>query len=442
VGDLEKATHHLNLLPAPEDCPTPVQALAKSAEKPILRLYYSTVNGVNFLRPNLEAFQAAEKAYLLAGVPPERLAAHIGLGFHFAGIDSKALQIYVNALSEPLHNDERVRTAAIALDQWCRISRSEQDYALSKALTLWGKTYPKNPVVQTVVLLESARSQVRGARNRNPQDVLQRVLTLPDNDERFIPSSLLLLGLLQHQKGDHAEARATFLKGIESATAVKSRSPFHLADLIVLHCLTKTWDRETVLQVMGGLVGSTKTSGPAAMLQAAFISTFLATDEYVASLNASADDPETMKFAIDYATRSQNARTLSNRWFRLMLERYFHAGITAPTAKTISPQVQDTVKVLLDFIATGKGQESDFFAYLSAWNDPAALVAMVPRFEAYPASLVTRLKWLLAQRYLHTSHPKDALKLLSEVKDSPHLDELWLKTIAGQMAEIAVPEQN
>jgi hypothetical protein len=195
------------------------------------------------------------------------------------------------------------------------------------------------------------------------------------------------------------KAQLAWRKALEIASTVTMKNPLYLCDCVVLHSLTQSWDLRSagdVLTTMAGrhLVGSDRTAA-----QAAFNEAFLTDPAWLSVFNASLHDASGRDFAVDYALCREPPRELVQRFYRRLFEGYFLATAFPQASHEEMARVRQIVDQLVtEMAANSRGEIADFYAYLRAWNAPAAAPALWKKAYPYSQATIENMKWLLEHR--------------------------------------------
>jgi serine/threonine protein kinase/tetratricopeptide (TPR) repeat protein len=333
--------------------------------------------------------------------PPLVLANRLALPFHFARRDEDASMLYHQALTAPdsfKDDPNSVMAATNCLDQWCRLSASEKDGRLAAVLSRWRNSLNG----QAIWHMEQARMSARSGNLRQAiLSIREARQTTPEKlDNRLHTSLWLLEGMLYRLQKTEDRAQSAWLKAEQVASTVSMKHPLHLLDCMLLHSLTQTWDRATVVNVLSVLASRHLDKRDRSMAQMAFEQVFFSDPAWLTTFNAVLQNEEGRKFAEDYALCRQPPRELVLRFYRLLFEHYF-LTTAFPQA---TPQQHTRVRQIVDALVTEmamnpRGEISHLYAYLRAWNDPKAAKVLFDTTYPYSPALVEDMKWLLQQRF-------------------------------------------
>lgn len=365
--------------------------------------------GLGVALPRLDAtaiFEAA-KTYRLLNISAVQTASRFALAHHCARLEQESHKLYWNGLSDPAASSGSpadILAATNCLDQWCRITPSEKNDALAESLTRWQKARINDPTVQAIWSMEQSR---RAARKGNWRAAMTHVLDVTDSsrkepgkfDNRVHTSALLLEGVLRRQQGIEAKAQGAWAKGLEVASTVTMKHTLYLCDSILLHSLAQKWDARAMGDVLAMLARRHLKAEESTATQAAFNQTFLSDPAWITTLNTVLQDESGRQFAMDYALCRQPPGELVQRFYRLLFEHHFRTSLSRAT-----PAERGRVRGIVDQLVTEmtmnpRGEISHLYAYLRAWNDPAAAQTLLDQAYPYSSALIENMKWLLDQRH-------------------------------------------
>ncbi|MBK8040736.1 MAG: serine/threonine protein kinase [Verrucomicrobiaceae bacterium] len=388
------ASRYLHLLPE-HLSPSLLRQLDSQLNIALSDLLVTTSLGIVKPRTDRAAITAITQAFQFLQTPPLHLANRLGMPHHFARQDVQARALYATGLlakASPLSDPESLIAATNCLDQWCRLGPSENDNQLTAALERWKGT----PNGQAIRHMEQARVVARAGNLRKAIASIRQAREKPEKlDTRLHTGLWLLEGMLYRIQKDEAKAQLAWQKGRQIAATVTQRHPLHLFDSVLLHSLTQSWNPQTTGDVLTTLASRhlPKEDRPAA--QAAFDAVFLTDPAWIATFNAVLQSGAGRIFAEDYVLCREPPREFFQRFYRLLFEHYFL--VAAPDQTTRIRQIADSL--VTEMTINPQGEISHLYAYLRAWNDPAAVKSLYESSYPYSPALIESMQWLLQQRH-------------------------------------------
>lgn len=434
----DEARPYLRSLPNAESLsPTLAGSISVGARQSLIDSYRRVGQGTNTLRTNADAISDAVKTFDILGVARVETAASLALALHFSGLDSAARNLLKEGLGNPASAIDRTvdqHSAVFALNHWTFLARNEDDKPLRLILKAWRSSFPDNAEIQALGDQEDARTLARSNLLTRALHSVQRVHERTEVDARQLTLNGLLEGMIQHDLGMASESQASWRSGIAAADKVIHRSPMHLCDMVVLHTLTRSWNRESCTRLLPRLITRGSTGENALSLEAAFVSNVLAASEIVTALNSLATDPRCLELAHHYAYRTRSPRELVRRWSTLVLEHYFlTCAFDPPPSAEIAAYVRETAETLVEALSTSSGNESEFFEALRIWSTMTGDTPGLASPLAHVGPLAAKLKWLSAQRCLRSGLLNDATRLLKSIQHESSLDKHWQSLITAQL---------
>ncbi len=364
--------------------------------------YASAGMGIALPRVDVDEILGGIKAYHLLQKDPVQTANRFALALHSAHRDRASQDLYSAGLANldrSAKYPDTLLAAINCLDQWCRIVPSEMEPKLTDRLNNWQKTMRKEPTVQTIWHMEQARKAARAADAHTAIIEMESTELLAGADNRVQTSAWLLKGMLFRLQGNESRAQKAWAKAIEIAKTVTLKSPLHLCDRIMLHCLTQTWgplsaDQALVPLAYRHLVGDDRNAA-----EGQFINSFLADPSYLKSLNGTLQSDLGRELAEDYCLCKAPPRDLVQRFYRLMFEHYFlQSGFAQPPSPEQLARVRDTVQQLMVEMTSPHANADDLFSYIRAWSGPSAGQGLFDNKGNYTPELIENLRWLYEQR--------------------------------------------
>lgn len=363
--------------------------------------------GMGLVQPRQDATQLSQvaKVFRLIKVPQLLTANRLGMAHHFARLDHEASILYNTGLADPAdctQHQDGLTAATNCLDQWCRLIPSEKEPLLAQSLARWQKAMKGEATVQAIWHIEKAR---RAAREQNLRAAVTyireaREITPEKLDNRLHTSLWLLEGMLYRLQGTEDRAQSAWGKARQIAAKVTMRHPLHLFDSLLLHSLTQSWDLRTAGEVLPTLATRHLRGAERNTAQAAFAQTFLTDPAWLTTFNAVLQDERGRKFAEDYALCLDPPRELFQRFYRLLFEHYFLSTAFPQATPEQSTRVRQIADQLVTEMAMNpRGEISHLYAYLRAWNDPAAAKTLFDSTYPYSPALIQDMQWLLRQRH-------------------------------------------
>ncbi len=410
--DWESTTRYLPLLP--EHLPLSTLGQIDSQLSQDLTSFLVVI-GMGIAQPRTDPAQVRliTQVYQIMQTPALVLANRLGMVHHFAHQDEQAKDLFQKGLSIrdsfSQHADALI-AAANCLDQWCRLVPSEKDNLLFTALGRWSGTFDGRAIGH----MEKAR---RAARKGNIPDALTLIQLarqgMPEKlDNRLYTSLWLLEGMLHRLQGTEDKAQLSWRKGRQTAATVTMRHPLHLFDSILLHSLTRSWDRETAGDVLTTLASRHLSKAERPTAEDAFNQTFLTDPAWLTTFNTALQKERGRKFAEDYALCLDPPRELVQRYYRLLFEHYFLSTAFPKATPEQSTRVRQIVDTLVTEMSMNpRGEMAHLHAYLRAWNDPAAAKTLFESNYPYSPALIESLKWLLQQRHRHPDKGETAKRM-------------------------------
>lgn len=394
---------YLGLLPDP--LPPSLFGLISQAQIDELEAGHSAVGmGIALPRVNVTDVIESAKTLRLLRFSNVQIANRFALAHHVALLDREANELFkrgLQSIQAASNTTENLLAATNCLDQWCRLRSSEENPALAQYLVNWRNQHRTHPTVQTIFLMEAARKAARASDISSAFTHLKQApVTAEGLDNRIYISFGLLFGIMHRLDLHETRAQSAWSESLKIADKVTLKSPLYLMDRILLHSLTRTWDTEAAGDVLTTLAGRHLLGSARTTAQAAFNGVFLADPAWFTTFNEVLQDERGRQFAEDYVLCRQPPRELVLQFYRLLFERYFLSTIfPQPTAEQ-SSRVRQLVDTLVTEMAMNpRGEIAHLYAYLRAWNDPAAAKHLFDTTYPYSPALIESLKWLLQQRH-------------------------------------------
>jgi len=349
----------------------------------------------------------ATKAFRLLRQPPVQIASRFALANHSAGLDRESHSLYWDGLDDALQTvrtPDDMRAVTNCLDQSCRIQPSESNESLASRLNQWKKKRPDDPTVQAIWHMELAR---RAARGRNLRGAIifireARQLRPEEMDNRIHTSLWLLEGMLYRLQKAEDRAQSAWRKARSIAETVTMKSPLHLMDRVILGSLTQAWDLRMAGDLLTTLAGRHLIGEEQTKAKAAFNATFLTDPAWLTTFNNVLQSEEGRQFAKDYVLCRQPLRELVLHFYRLLFEHYFLTTAFPTATPDQAARVHQIVDTLVTEMAMNpRGEITHLYAYLRAWNDPAAAKTLFDTVYPYSPALTKDMQWLLQQRPPH-----------------------------------------
>ena len=405
--------------------------------KQITKIYQAVGLGLNALRNNAAEVREALKAMRIVEVPPVEIASKLSLAFHSCGLDDEATQLLhvgLDSRQSSFAQNTGNQAALIALDHWTRFAHSESNDALKVRLDDWCNIPRGDSAILAVGGLENARVQARSGDYKGAQKSVRLARARVGADPRQITSSWLLEGIILRLMGNEPKAQQAWQQGIQVSSNFILRSAVNLCDLVVLRSLAKAWDREAVVQIIDQLTSRSRTDPSSLLFQSEWSTTFFSSDDFVRSLNTMVDQQGIDELAKHTALRTKPAREILRAWYGAILKSYFlYSAFSSDVSNADEARVQSIVEQLMVAISASEENDHVFFTFMQKSGSPLLGQSPLIGWPPYPAPLVARLKWLLAQRYLHINHAANAKPLLEQIKDERSLDAEWRASIAKQL---------
>ncbi|MBK8094787.1 MAG: serine/threonine protein kinase [Verrucomicrobiaceae bacterium] len=358
--------------------------------------------GLGIVQPRIDPLQVStiHRAFEKLQTPPLDLANRLGMALHFAQQDAEARALFQKGLSTRDSYSllpESLIAITNCLDQWCRFSPSENDPQLTAALEKWQtSTDGRAPWHMEQARraarqsdLQAAVTSIRAAREVTPEKL----------DNRLHTSLWLLEGMLYRLQGAEERAQNAWKKARSIAATVTMRHPLHLIDSLLLHSLTQGWNRETLGDVLTTFASRHLSKEDRPAVQITIHRTFLTDPAWISTFNAVLQSKEGRKFAQDYTLCLHPPRELVLRFYRLLFEHHFLSTAFPPATPEHTTRVRQIVDQLVTEMSTNPhGEIEHLYAYLRAWNDPAAASTLFDPTYPYSPALIENLRWLLKQR--------------------------------------------
>ena len=395
------AARYLHLLPE-HLSPSLVRQLDSQLNIALSDLLVTTSLGIHQPRIDPVAVSAITLAAQRLETPPLALANRLGMPLHFTGQDTQARMLYatgLNSRDDFSQSPDSFIAAANCLDQWCRLSPSENDSTLTTALARWQVTING----QALGRMEQARVAARAGNLRQAIAHIRKAREQPPEklDNRLHTSLWLLEGMLYRIQKDEAKAQQAWQKGRQIASTVTMRHPLHLFDSLLLHSLTQSWTRQNAGEVLPTLASRHLAEKDRPAAQVAFEAAFLTDPAWLTTFNGVLQSEEGRKFAEDYVLCRQPPRELFQQLYHLLLEHYFLSTAFSQATPEQRTHVRQIVEMLVTEMAQNpRGEIEHLYAYLQAWNDLAASRTLFDQTYPYSPSLIGNLRWLLEQRHL------------------------------------------
>lgn len=400
----DDASHYLSRFPDP----LPENLYSKLDPQHIHDMdYWYAPAGMSIAFPQVDSscLMDAVKALRLIRLPSVRLANRLALAHHSARLDEQAEHLYRTGLNAALtaHLEEADLQALInCLDQWCRITPSENKPALAMSLKHWEKKRRSDPTVQVIWHMEQARIAARAGDVRGAITTIQKAREIKSDemDKRVQASQWLLTGMLYRIQGTENRAQSAWREARSIAETVAMRHPLHLMDSVLLYSLGQCWDLRQLGELLPDLLTKHLRGEERIIAQASIHQTFLSDPAWITTFNEVLQSAEGRKFAEDYGLCRQPPRELVLEFYRLLFAHYFLTTAFPKATPDQATHVQSIVKALVTEMAMNpRGEIAHLYAYLSAWNDPGAADALFDQAYPYHPTLVESLKWLLRQRH-------------------------------------------
>ncbi|MBL9185530.1 MAG: protein kinase [Verrucomicrobiaceae bacterium] len=404
ISESGDAHRYLALLPDP--LPASMIGHVSQKQVDVISQAYAHV-GMSSALPRVDPIRITEatKAFRLLRQPPVQIASRFALAHHSAGLDRESYSLYWDGLDDALQTvrtPDDMRAVTNCLDQSCRIQPSESNVSLASRLNQWKKKRPDDPTVQALWHMEQARRAARGRNLRGAITLIQeaRQLRPEEMDNRIHTSLWLLEGMLYRLQNTEDRAQSAWQKARSIAQTVTMRSPLHLMDRVILGSLAQAWDLRMAGDLLTTLAGRHLIGEEQTKAKAAFNGTFLTDPAWLTTFNAVLQSDEGRQFAEDYVLCRQPPRELVRCFYRLLFEHYFLTTAFPQATPEQTARVHQIVGSLVTEMAMNpRGEISHLYAYLRAWNDPAAAKTLFDAIYPYSPVLIKDMQWLLQQRH-------------------------------------------
>lgn len=353
---------------------------------------------------------AADRAFDILQKPLLQRVNRFGMALHMARLDEQAAHLHRKALEDPkdtAFNTENLRAVSNVFDQWSRISAPATAPYLVPTLERWQRALPRDATLGCLHQLELARRAARTGRDTAAAlSHAQAARADATADDRRRVTAWLIEGMLHRFLNDEPRAQECWHEALKISRSVRFRAPLHLWDCAILRSLTRTWDLESATGILGHLV--TMDTGNAladsrSQALSRFQQEFLADGTFLEALNSlSAGSRKFEHLAEDHAFCQDTPRSLLQRFYHLLFERWFLLGAFPPhPASEDQQRVQRAVSQLITRMTLQpESDATDLHACFKAWHDPAAARLLLQRTDyPHPPDLVEDLKWLLRQRH-------------------------------------------
>lgn len=406
ISESGDAHRYLALLPDP--LPASMIGHVSQKQVDVISQAYAHV-GMSSALPRVDPIRITEaiKAFRLLRQPPVQIASRFALAHHSAGLDRESHSLYWDGLDDALQTvrtPDDMRAVTNCLDQSCRIQPSESNVSLASRLNQWKKKRPDDPTVQALWHMEQARRAARGRNLRGAITLIQeaRQLRPEEMDNRIHTSLWLLEGMLYRLQNTEDRAQSAWQKARSIAQTVTMRSPLHLMDRVILGSLAQAWDLRMAGDLLTTLAGRHLIGEEQTNAKAAFNATFLTDPAWLTTFNNVLQSEEGRQFAEDYVLCRQPPRELVRHFYRLLFEHYFLTTAFPKATPDQTARVRQIVDTLVTEMAMNpRGEITHLYAYLRAWNDPAAAKTLFDTVYPYSPALIKDMQWLLQQRPPH-----------------------------------------
>lgn len=388
-----------------------IAALPKTVSRSVIREFGSGMHewlvdtyvkegmSVGLLHMDPVRISNAVKVCRLLQISATQLANRFALACHFARLDQEWDGMLEAALENPAAcqaSPEELLAGTNCLDQWCRLSFSERNPDLVRAIRRWQDQMPQEPTVGCIASMEQARRAARAADFPAAATHAQAACQRTSADDRKLVSAWLLEGMIHRMQGAEAQAQKSWQKALHLSDTVTLKSPMFLCDRVLLHSLTQTWSLQTATEVLLPLITKHLKGNARASLQTQMLSTFLAQPAFIAALNEVLQDERGRRLAEGHALCQILPREVIHRCYVLMFEHWFLRALPA----TETARVQKAASLLVTEIAMNSRAESaDLFDFVRAWSDASAAREILDKPYPYTPALVEELKWLLTRRH-------------------------------------------
>lgn len=397
------SSDYLTLLPEP--LPANLFGLIRQAQIDQLEAVCASV-GMGVALPRVDVTKVAEaaKTMRLLRFSTVQIANRFALAHHAARLDQEANELFrrgLQGIQVASNTVDNLLAATSCFDQWCRLNPSENNPALAQYLAGWRKQLPASATLQSIARMEDARRAARAGAIRNAVLHLEETHSAAgEMDGRVHTSLWLLRGMLFRLQQGESRAQSAWTESLKVADKVAMKSPLHLMDCVMLHSLTGTWNTATAGEVLTTLAGRHLRGDARTAAQTAFNEALLADPTWITTFNTVLQSEEGRQFAEDYALCRQPPRELFQRLYRLLFEHYFLTTAFPQATPEQTARVHQIVDTLVTEMAMNpRGEISHLYAYLRAWNDPAAAKTLFDTVYPYSPALIKDMQWLLQQRH-------------------------------------------
>jgi serine/threonine protein kinase len=314
----------------------------------------------------------ATSAWELSGASTMEIAAECALKLHAAGLDQATKLVLERALiAAPTLHDAKTIAAlrSTALDQWQRFFPIDPYF---DELTAKIPDWSQDATLGSFHQLQTARQLARDGNPAGAEQLLKSRTTSPPESLRYQQALALVQGCLAQLRGAPDQAKTLWAVAAQLPLDPNQGHTDLIMDAIILRSAAQNWDRESVIQLLGGFVAQHGLGIVGDDKCALFLDTFVRDDSLVQALNTVASSPQGQILIQTAALRSSPWRVWIRDWLHLITATFLEKTCRwpAPNTTPAAPHpAHSAATLLIQTLATATDLPS-LQPLLQHWNQP------------------------------------------------------------------------